>query len=63
LSGNKPPKDATADIGAMFDKVSDSGCLLIGDKGQMFSPDDGDQDFSFYLKLKDEKRIETRNPA
>src|SRR5207302_2007701 len=55
--GSKPPKEITADIQAVLDKVSDSGCLLIGDKGQVFSPDDGDQDLRFFLKLKDEKEL------
>ena len=55
--GNKPPKDVTADIVALQDEVSGSGCLLVGDKGQAFSPDDGDQDLRFFVKLKDEKEF------
>jgi predicted dehydrogenase len=55
--GNFPPKEVTHDVEAMLDKVSSSGCLLIGDKGQLFSPEDGDQDFRFFVKLKDEKEL------
>ncbi len=55
--GNKPPKEVTADIETLLDRVSESGCLLLGDKGQLFSPEDGDQDFRFFAKLKDEKEL------
>jgi len=55
--GNTPPNEVTADILAMQDKISGSGCLLVGDKGQVFSPDDGDQDLRFFLKLKDDKEM------
>jgi hypothetical protein len=55
--GNVPPKEVTGDIEALLDKVSPSGCLLLGDKGQLFSPEDGDQDFRFFVKLKEEKEF------
>jgi predicted dehydrogenase len=55
--GNKPPPEVTADVAALLDKVSDSGCILIGDKGKIFSPDDGDQDLRTFVKLKDEKDL------
>jgi len=55
--GNKPPKEVTADIETLLDRVSESGCLLLGDKGQLFSSEDGDQDFRFFAKLKDEKEL------
>ncbi len=55
--GNKPPKELTADIVALQDEVSNSGCLMIGDKGEVYSPDDGDQDLRFFVKLKDEKEL------
>jgi predicted dehydrogenase len=49
---NKPPTEVTADVVAFYDKVPHSGCLLLGDKGTIFSPDDyGAQ---FFIKLKDE---------
>src|SRR5947209_3721312 len=52
---NKPPADVTAAIRESRDTVPGSGCLLIGDKGQLFSPDDyGAQ---FFIKLKDEKDL------
>ncbi len=52
---NKPPKEVLADVQEMMDKIPGSGCLLIGDKGQLFSPDDyGAQ---FFLKLKGEKEL------
>src|SRR5208282_6677568 len=52
--GNKPPAEITADVEAMLGKVSDSGCIMIGEKGTIFSPDDGDQDLRAYVKLKGE---------
>jgi predicted dehydrogenase len=55
--GNKPPADITADIVTLQDKVSDSGCLLVGENGTVFSPDDGDQDLRFFVKLKGEKEL------
>jgi hypothetical protein len=52
---NKPPKEATADVEAMRGEVPGSGCLLIGDQGKVFSPDDyGAQ---FFVKLKGEKEF------
>jgi len=52
---NKPPKEATADVQEFLEKVPGSGCLLLGDKGTLFSPDDyGAQ---FFVKLKDEKEF------
>jgi hypothetical protein len=52
---NKPPKEATADVRNLLDRVPGSGCLLIGDKGQIFSPDD--YGARFLVKLKDEKEF------
>jgi hypothetical protein len=37
---NKPAKAITAEIEEMSGQVPGSGCVLIGDKGQLFSPDD-----------------------
>jgi len=46
---NKPPRDVTADVEALLGKIPGSGCLLLGDKGKVFSPDDyGEQ---FFVKL------------
>jgi len=51
---NKPPGELMADIEAMLGEIPSSGCLLIGDKGTIFSPDDyGEQ---FFVKLTGEKR-------
>jgi predicted dehydrogenase len=52
---NKPPMEVTADVAELLGKVPDSGCLLVGDKGKMFSPDD--YGTRFFLKLKDEKEL------
>ena len=46
---NKPPAELTADIVEMLGEIPGSGCLLVGDKGKLFSPDDyGEQ---FFVKL------------
>jgi predicted dehydrogenase len=51
----KPAKEITADVEAFRGEVPKSGCLIIGDKGQVFSPDDyGTQ---FFIKLNDEKKF------
>ena len=47
--------DLTADIVEMLGEIPGSGCLLIGDKGKIFSPDDyGEQ---FFVKLNGEKKF------
>jgi len=52
---NKPPKEVTADVEAMRGEVPGSGCLLIGDKGKIFSPDDyGSQ---FFVKMTGDKEF------
>jgi hypothetical protein len=51
----RPPEDLTKDIREMNDKVPDAGCLLIGEKGQLFSPDD--YGARFFVKLNDEKEL------
>jgi predicted dehydrogenase len=52
---NKPPRELTADIEAMLGEIPGSGCLLVGDKGTLFSPDDyGEQ---FFVKLAGEKKF------
>ena len=50
---NKPPAEVTADIVALQGKLPDSGCLLIGDGGTVFSPDD--YGTNFFIKLKGEE--------
>jgi hypothetical protein len=55
--GNTPPAEVTADITALYGKISPSGCILVGEKGMLFSPDDGDQEFRLFVKLKEDKEI------
>ncbi len=60
---NKPPIEITADIVALRGEVPNSGCLLIGDGGSVFSPDD--YGTSFFVKLKDDQKYihYTKHPA
>jgi predicted dehydrogenase len=60
---NKPPREVTADIEAMRGEVPGSGCVLIGDKGMVFSPDDYGTEF--FVKLNDDKKYihYTKHPA
>jgi predicted dehydrogenase len=60
---NKPPIEDTADIVALRGEVPDSGCLLLGDRGTLFSPDDYGS--SFFVKLKDDQKYihYTKHPA
>jgi hypothetical protein len=49
----RPNEGVTKEIREMRDGLPGSGCLLVGDKGKLFSPDDyGSQ---FYLLVGDEK--------
>ena len=50
---NKPPTELTSEVEEMLGKVPGSGCLLVGDKGKLFSPDD--YGAHFFIKLNDEK--------
>lgn len=52
---NKPAKEVTAEIEEMTGSVPGSGCVLIGDKGKLFSPDD--YGARFFLKLNGEKEL------
>jgi len=63
--GNVPPTEVTADLVSMFGRISPSGCLMIGDKGSVFSPDDGDQELRVLVKLKEDKEWNfiLRHPA
>lgn len=54
--GNTPPDDVTADIVSMFGRISTSGCIMVGEKGKVFSPDDGDQELRVLVKLNDDKQ-------
>ncbi len=49
----RPPSELTREIADISERVNLSGCLLVGDKGKVFSPSDiGDRNF---LMLSDEK--------
>jgi len=51
----RPHPDLTADIVASRGELPGSGCLLVGDKGRIFSPDDyGSQ---FFIRMNDEKEL------
>jgi hypothetical protein len=52
---NKPPPEVLTDVHDLMDKIPGSGCLLVGDKGKLFSPDD--YGAHFFIKLKDEKEL------
>lgn len=52
---NKPPAELTADIVALLGDLPESGCLLIGEGGMVFSPDD--YGTSFFIKLKGEEKF------
>jgi hypothetical protein len=55
----RPPAELTKEIVEMRDKLPGSGCLLVGEKGKLFSPDDyGSQ---FFVLLKDEKDYTSGN--
>lgn len=51
---NKPPGELTADVAELLGEIPGSGCLLIGEHGKLFSPDDyGEQ---FFVKLDGEQK-------
>jgi hypothetical protein len=52
---NKPAAEVLADVQTLLDKIPPSGCLLVGDNGQLFSPDD--YGARFFIKLKGEKEL------
>ncbi len=51
----RPPQDATKAIRDLQEHVPSSGCLLLGEKGELFSPDD--YGARFFVKMKDEKDL------
>jgi len=52
---NKPPREITAEVEEMMGTVPGSGCVLIGDKGKIFSPDD--YGARFFVKLNDDREL------
>lgn len=55
----RPPEEVTSSIKDLLEKVPIAGCLLIGEKGQIFSPDD--YGARFFIKLNDEKELVNGN--
>ncbi|HTI97314.1 MAG TPA: Gfo/Idh/MocA family oxidoreductase [Dongiaceae bacterium] len=51
---NKPPREITAEVEELLGEVPGSGCVLIGDKGQIFSDDD--YGARFFIKLNGDKK-------
>ncbi|HXS69667.1 MAG TPA: Gfo/Idh/MocA family oxidoreductase [Candidatus Polarisedimenticolia bacterium] len=59
----KPAKEITADVEAFRGEVPRSGCLIIGAKGQIFSPDDYGTEFFIKLTGEDKFRFYKNHPA
>lgn len=53
--GNVPPAEVTEDIVAMIGRLTPSGCIMVGEKGRIFSPDDGDNELRVFVKLKEDR--------
>lgn len=53
--GLQPYSELTGEIMELMDDLPVSGCLLVGDKGKLFSPDD--YGAKFFMKLNDEKEL------
>jgi predicted dehydrogenase len=56
---NKPPANVLADVRMLRETIPGSGCILIGDNGKLFSPDDNGS--QFFIKLKGEKELTEGN--
>jgi hypothetical protein len=63
--GNKPPAEITADVSTLMGDVSGSGCIMVGEKGMVYSGDDGDQNLQFFVKLKGDSGLiaSSKHPA
>ena len=59
----RPNPELTREIAEMGDKVPDAGCLLVGDKGKLFSPDDYGQQSLIILKGEKEYRSMNNHEA
>jgi hypothetical protein len=55
--GRKPDPYLLEHVEKLMDEVPRSGCLIMGDKGMLFSPDD--YGARFFVKLWDEKELVT----
>ncbi len=51
---NKPPKELLKDIEVFRGEVPNSACLIVGENGTIFSPDDYGQ--QFFVKLKNDEK-------
>jgi predicted dehydrogenase len=51
----RPQPELVKEILPLFDSLAPSGILVLGDKGQLYSPDEGGG--RFYLKLTDDKEF------
>lgn len=54
-NSNKPPHDLLVDIEEFQGEVPNSACLIIGDKGKIYSPDDYGEDF--FVKRSDDRKF------
>ena len=52
---NQPHSDIASKINSTFGNIRGSGCLLIGSKGQIYTPDDYGS--RYYVALNDEKKF------
>ncbi len=59
----RPSADITKEIITMRDKLPGSGCLIIGDKGKVFSPDDYGARFYVVLNGEQEYKSGLDHPA
>ena len=57
--GWKPEEDITSAIADVFGDIPIAGCLMIGEKGQIFSPDD--YGAKFYVKLNEDEELRDSN--
>jgi Oxidoreductase family, NAD-binding Rossmann fold/Oxidoreductase family, C-terminal alpha/beta domain len=55
----RPAPEVTKEVVESREQMPESGCLLVGDKGKLFSPDDYGSDS--FLLLKDEKEFSSIN--
>jgi hypothetical protein len=60
---NKPPRELLDGIEELQGEIPNSACLIIGDKGKIFSPDDYGEEF--FVKLNDDAKYMhfKKNPA
>jgi hypothetical protein len=52
---NRPPRDLLTGIDDLLGEIPDCGCLLVGDQGRIFSPDEYGE--KFFIKLNSDKKF------